>query len=587
MTMRALFEMRSATERDSYLESREREHAARVLPAQTSGLRTKAASSAAAPGCLAEEGLPPTARSGARLGARSEHGLGGSRREERERRAPWGASLLLVAVGATSVGCYNDQSDCSLNPRLLCFSGGTGGTGTTTVNPGCIPNQTGDPIDDACGVFVDAANGDDANNGETKTTAVQTLTKAIAVAKGKPIYACADVAKAFVEAIVLDSDAQVFGGLDCTSWKYAAGTKTKWTAAADEMPLHVKPTGSVTIADVVIEAANATKNGGSSIALLAEGGASVELSRCEVTAGDGKAGETPMAPSGTGAPGTPGVDGKDGCLSVDDLTGGKGGALVCDGADVSGGVGGQGLTAATGGDGSNGQPDDGVSGLGGTPQKEAGPSACTNGGDGAEGLPGDPGGGATANGTLSESGYTGESGEDGASTGKPGQGGGGGGGAKKCSPPKDTFAGPSAGGGGSGGCGGNAGKGGGAGGASIAILSLDAILTLKDAKVTSHAGGKGGDGGFGQPGGDGGMGGAPGNGDGTAIACSGGKGGKGGTGGRGGGGRGGPSFGIAFTGEAPDTMGATIMAGTPGEGGQGDGAAGSGAKGMTALTQSF
>ncbi len=500
-------------------------------------------------------------------------------------------AVLAASACVAWIGCSSDYDDIFVpltDPALT--TTGTGGT-TTTVSEECIPNQTGDAIEDACGVFVSASKGSDSNSGTTKTQPVATLKKAIALAKGKPIYACADGQKAFHDAITLDGDAQIFGGLDCASWKYVAGTKTTWTAAADDVPLHVTANGSAVLADVVIEAANATKEGGSSIAIVAEASANVDLSRCEVRAGEGMVGLTPEAPMGSGLKGESGVNGKDGCTSVDDLTGGKGGALVCDGTDVSGGPGGNGIAATSGGDGNNGQPEDGTNGLRGLAQKETPAADCTNGGDGAVGLPGDPGAGATGNGSLSSTGFTGESGKDGATPGKPGQGGGGGGGAKRCAMPMppNNYAGPSAGGGGSGGCGGAVGKGGGAGGASIAIVSLGANLLLADVTITTKAGGKGGDGGPGQTGGDGGLGGMPGsnNGDVSSVACAGGNGGKGGPGGRGGGGRGGPSIGIAYTGDAPDMKGATITAGKAGEGGVGDGASGAGLAGVAEKTLGF
>ncbi|MFO0590467.1 MAG: PGRS family protein [Polyangiaceae bacterium] len=506
-------------------------------------------------------------------------------------RVAAGSALLLVSGAIGIAGCFfNDLDDCRLNPMLACYegsgTGGSGGTGGTTVSPTCIPNQTGDPIEDGCGVFVSASKGKDSNDGETKAAPVATLTKAIEIAKGQPIYICAD-AKPLDDVLVVGDNVQIFGGLDCGSWKYVAGTKTKWTAGADEIPLHVKPNGSVALADVALEAASATKDGGSSIAILAEGTASLDLRRCDVIAGDGKAGPTPNAPSGTGTPGMPGNLGQAGCVDMTTKVGADGGQLACDGTDVSGGAGGNGTKTAAGGAGSPGvplAPDTGKAGLG-----QGVAMSCDvdgKGGDGVEGLPGDPGAGATGNGVLSSSGYTGENGKDGASAGTPGQGGGGGGGAEKCS---NNNAGPSAGGGGSGGCGGATGKGGGPGGASIGIVSLGAALTLSDVTITTHFGGNGGDGGPGQPGGDGGAGGTPGsnNGDATGAACAGGKGGKGGTGGRGGGGLGGPSIGIAFTGEAPDTKGATIAPGSAGDGGQGDGGNGAGAKGITAPTQAF
>ncbi len=73
---------------------------------------------------------PPTARSGAL--ARSEHGLGGRGREERKRRAPWGASLVLPLLHALllagMVGCRSAVDDFYA-PLTKPGTGGTGGTG--------------------------------------------------------------------------------------------------------------------------------------------------------------------------------------------------------------------------------------------------------------------------------------------------------------------------------------------------------------------------------------------------------------------------------------------------------------------------
>ncbi|MFO0592176.1 MAG: PGRS family protein [Polyangiaceae bacterium] len=499
---------------------------------------------------------------------------------------------MIVAALSASTGCTNFYEEYYQPLVGTGGTGGTGGTTTTSIQPECIPTNAVGPIDDSCGVFVSASGGLDSNDGTSKSKAVSTLTKALAIAKGRPIYACADAGKPFSEAIEIDGEVQIFGGLDCATWEYTPQTKTLWSAPADQTPLHVKKDASVTVQSFAITAADSEKEGGSSIAIIAEVSASLDLKACDVTAGDGKVGETPATPAGMGTPGVMGGDGAMGCEMNTPASnaGAVGGLLTCAGTVADGGPGGAGIASSTGAPGGPGQPDDGVNGLAGNGQKDSPATACTAGGDGADGLPGDPGAGATGNGAVSNSGFTGVPGADGVSVGKPGQGGGGGGGASKCSSVNAGKAGPSAGGGGSGGCGGSPGKGGSSGGASIAILSLGATLTFLDTKVTAGNGGNGGDGGLGQPGGEGGKAGMPGdnNGDASAAACGGGKGGKGGPGGRGGGGRGGHSIGIAYTGKVPDVTNITkIVTGTPGEGGAGDGAMGKGAAGIPAETQAF
>src|SRR5262245_16214596 len=217
-------------------------------------------------------------------------------------------TIAALLMAATAAGCFDFFSDENLYLQAYPGTGGTGGTGGAP--PGCIPQQTGDPIEDTCGVFVDAATGDDANGG-TKEKPFARLTKALASSNGKPVYACADAAQPFVEAVTLDSSAQIFGGLDCTTWTYVAGTKTKWTAGADELPLRLADGASIAIEDVTIEAADAIKDGGSSIAIVAQAGASVELVRCDVRAGNGADGAAGNTPAGTGMAGVMGDSGKE------------------------------------------------------------------------------------------------------------------------------------------------------------------------------------------------------------------------------------------------------------------------------------
>jgi len=537
----------------------------------------KVTAGAAAPVCRDEDGLPPPARSGARLGARSEHGLGGSRREERERRAPWGAPttwMVCCAVLALPLGCEPND----LDP-------GYDSTTTTTNPPECIPSNISGPIDDDCGVFVSSSKGKDTNAG-TKEAPFATLARALDAASGKAVYACSET---FSEALALKDDATFYGGLDCAKdWAHVGpAKKTTWTADADATPVHVLAGARITMADFVIAATDASAAGGSSIALLAEAGTQVHLDHCDVSAGNGAAGADGELPSGTGTAGEVGSAGTDACTQDAFAAPGSGGQLTCDAANVAGGDGGNGTKNTSGGDGSDGKPS-GVTGLGGKGQDVG--VTCDMGGDGAAGAPGVAGeaglGAPESPGTWGPGGYTGVAGSDG-KPGQPGQGGGGGGGGKGCANAK---AGPSGGGGGSGGCAGAGGKGGGGGGGSFGIVSLGSKLTLTSVTITVQNGGKGGDGGAGQPGGTGGTGGMPGKAESAgnqATACTGGKGGDGGAGGKGGGGRGGPSIGIAYTGDPPDVKAATITKGTPGDGGAGDGPMGAGAKGVAADTQAF
>lgn len=487
------------------------------------------------------------------------------------------ASMLLFGA---SVGCYNTSNDCAY---FACE--GTGGSTTTSTGAGgmaggggtgggtpdgCVPADASGPVADGCGVFV-SPDGSDANPG-TKGKPLQTLTAAIEKSQstGKRVYACA---KPFTEAAVVSAEVTIYGGLDCDkSWAYVGGsTRTAWTAEADKVPVHVAAGVQLAMVDVNVTSVDASLPGGSSIALLAESAANVDLTRSDILAGSGAAGLPGTGFPGPATDGAKGNTGVDACNAAQTITPDPP-VNPCDGVASAGGAGGVGLLAS-GGAGDSGTPLGTVNGGAGE-----GATVCTAGTAGQSGTEGESGVGASGLGLLDETGYTGVAGTAG-KAGSPGQGGGGGGGAKggsgagKCSNAAKA-AGASGGTGGSGGCGGGGGGGGSAGGSSIGIVSLAATFTFKTVKITASNGGAGGDGGTGQ---GGGLGGSAGNGGSVPVGstlkfgCAGGKGGDGGNGGTGGGGEGGHSVGIAYLGTAPDTTEATLFTGQAGTGGNGDG----------------
>ncbi|WP_437765502.1 PGRS family protein [Sorangium sp. So ce281] len=504
------------------------------------------------------------------------------------------ASAALTALaGGTSVACFNSASDCVLTYMCLppdVSSGSAGGGGSAPDE--CTPSERDEPVENGCGVFVSSSLGDDSGEG-VKEAPAKTLAAAIERirkenAPGR-IYACAEE---FAEAVELPAGVSLYGGLDCKrGWAWSEEAKTAIAGGPDQVALAVRGAeGTTHIEDVLVKAADAQTAGVSSIAVLVEG-ATVELARSELVAGNGADGAPGVPGAEPAAPDDPvpaaqaGATGSDGANACSDLDGSPGpdamllgGAAVenaCDGESSVGGKGGDG-TIASGLDGETGMI--GTAGQPGMGQPDAGdgweclPGAGL-GGPGSRGADGVPGTGATGLGTLSSAGYVGVSGGEG-TAGKPGQGGGGGGGAKglaNCSGGQPG-AGASGGSGGAGGCGGKPGQGAGAGGASIALVSVDATVTLADCRLQAGHGGNGGRGGDLQPGGSGGDGGIGGTGvsGGSQDACDGGKGGKGGNGGPGGGGLGGPSFAIAFRGTPVAQVGTVeLTQGTPGEGGRG------------------
>ncbi|HZF48462.1 MAG TPA: PGRS family protein [Polyangiaceae bacterium] len=480
------------------------------------------------------------------------------------------ASLSLALVASLAVAVSVHASGCSVDchANLTCGEAPLGGVGGGDGGPsGCVPSESEGPVDDACGVFV-AANGNDLAKG-SKSAPLATFKKAIEMAgPEKRIYACAEE---FNEAVELPSGFTVYGGLGCAlDWEYiGAQVKTALMPGAGEVPLKLLGGGSVTrLFDIRAEAASAVMPGGSSIAAIADQ-AEVELTRCELIAGDGADGD-PGAPYGeTAADGPSGNAGGDAC-SANQVLGGKDVTSACaDGMSI-GGLGGVG-SANTALPGNSGLPKDATNAGG---LADTGMS-CGPGGKGGDGAPGDPGAGGDGLGTFGLDGYTGVSGAPG-KPGSRGNGGGGGGGSRggsgvgKCSDAASA-GGAGGGGGGAGGCGGEGGRGGGAGGSSIALIQLGGSVTFSgSARLVTGIAGGGGDGGDGQAPGKGGQPGVGGmNGGATSLksGCSGGAGGVGGAGGQGGGGAGGHAVGIAYTGEAPSTMGLTFLIGSAGAAG--------------------
>lgn len=501
-------------------------------------------------------------------------------RLQRNARVHATLGLILLAHGCDG-WWFNRIDDCEF--MLTCEK--YRGRGTTTVSSVCVPSEADDAVavDDTCGVFV-AASGNDGNTG-TKAEPVKTLAEALRRAgdKDSDVYACAEP---FAESVEVPAGIALFGGLDCANGWTWIGKQTKTTVApeAEAIPLTLaRGEGTTRIEDIEARAPDALAMGGSSIAVLADG-ATAELARCVLVAGnaaDGADGDDAPSEAPERAPG--GSNGVDACSDLDDVAGPdatlNGGAQTvnaCGDEFSIGGRGGDG-NESNGGGGDVGTPVSPGNGTGGLGESADGWNCNvggTNGGAGAgdNGTPGPAGAGASGLGTLSPTGYTGVPGRDG-TPGTPGQGGGGGGGAK--GGPVCTGgvpgAGASGGSGGAGGCGGMPGKGGRPGGASIALASVDASVTLIDCTLSAGRGGNGGKGGDLQPGGLGGNGGTGGVGVGLSkAACDGGKGGQGGPGGPGGGGLGGPSLAIAFRGTPVVQQGQTTLTpGAPGTGGPG------------------
>ena len=214
-------------------------------------------------------------------------------------------SALLAAASAFGPGCFY-HLECTDDDTCPPGTGGGSSTTSTGANdggdsgpqPSCIPSESSAAVLDTCGVFVSSSNGNDTTGKGTKEAPYKTITKALA--NGTTIYACAGTTS-FNEALAIDTPVTLFGALDCATWAYDAASKTQLTAPADAVPLTLASTaGGTEIIDFAITAADAMKDSGSSVAVIANG-VMASLTRTDITAGNGKdglAGTTPTTSVG-------------------------------------------------------------------------------------------------------------------------------------------------------------------------------------------------------------------------------------------------------------------------------------------------
>ncbi|MFO0546941.1 MAG: hypothetical protein U0271_01070 [Polyangiaceae bacterium] len=360
-----------------------------------------------------------------------------------------------------------------------------------------------------CGVFVAPGATDGDGSQEAPLGSIQS-----AIDSGAPVvYVCIDADETpFHESLRIPPGVTLYGGLDCSDWRWSLDARSRVEAASGPAALILEPGSGAHMEGFELVGPHPQGPSESSIGIIAEG-AVASFSRVDIQVFDG----------------TPGADGASG----DD---GMPGAAGADGSDTHGGAGGVACNAK-GGDGGLGGPS-GAPSTSGAPPGLGGAAGdvgdCTTLRDGhnnlqtaADGSPPDSAG------TLSKDGFQPPSAGKGA-TGGSGGGGAGGSGVTA----------QGGGGGGSGGCGGEGGEAGGSGGSSIGIVwLLGSNLAFEQCSVKVGAGANGGSG---AAGGAGATGGAGGNGFGTG--CRGGAGGKGASGGKGANGVGGHSILIAYQG---------------------------------------
>ncbi len=459
-------------------------------------------------------------------------------------------SLMLGALAAS--GCDDDggsgggsggDARSSSNGTAAATTGATGGS----TDPSCTPLD-GQAISVACGIFVNT-DAPEMGNGKQESPFRDLATAMAASSSANArIYVCGDLD----EAVDLLPGREVYGEIDCaTGWIWDFDARATWTAPADTIPLRAQSgeAGNI-VSGFDITARDAAVEGGSSIAVLVDGG-TLRIARSSVAAGSGEHG-APGIPGTQGTAGPPGAAG-----GVDESQGALGGVSPC-----GGGTGGKGAFVDCPG-GVCACYDANPASTGGTTGQSA--NSCTLGDNGAAGTDGAPGEDAIGLGTIGPHGFFPALGTAGGN-GMPGKPGGGGG--AHCLHQEGG------GGGGAGGCGGTGSSGGQGGGSSFAFVSLDAEIHFESVTAAVGSGGNGRAGGHSPSGGTGGMGGA-GACTGTFLqctgpafpACSGGKGGDGGDGGKGGSAPGGHAAIIAYIGIINELEGLTYEAPTPAQAG--------------------
>jgi hypothetical protein len=414
-------------------------------------------------------------------------------------------------------------------------------------------------LEDPANQYWVRPDGDDANPG-TRAQPFASVQAAINAAhgagRGGDVYVAAGTYAGSVE---LRPGVSVYGGFDPVSWLRDIAAHRP-TIQGGPRAVAGQMSSGLTLEGLRIVAADATGQGGSSIALHLNSSSNVRVRDNVLEAGAGMAGQN----GSNGAAGINGTDGSRGSnhgLCIPTNYGGAGG-----GQYVAGGRGGNGgLFGGMDGESGSG-PVAGSGGAGGSTSNDGtrGSHAYPRGLQGGQGLAG------LAFGFISSSGYSVASGGNGLVGGNGSGGGGGGGGGGN-----SVECGAGGGGGGGGGQGGHPGtRGLGGGGSFGIILSGTTSAEIVGNSITTGVGGAGGRGGTGGWGGDGGYWGAGGDGACNWLGvCKGAGGGggvgtSGGMGGHGGGGGGGPSIGIAEAANASATLtGNTITIGEAGAGG--------------------
>src|SRR5262245_17126186 len=197
------------------------------------------------------------------------------------------ASTAAAAFALSAPGCGTFNVDCLQHGLCSSFREPDAGPPDGPILPDCAGDPTVDPtlVRDECGIFVrgDPTDADDAPDAGTQAHPFKTLQAAINAATGKWIFVCTK--NPFSEQVTIAKDnIALYGGYDCSSnWAFGPDTRSVLNGPPDQIAMTVSGS-AIKVQNFTIQAGDAAKAGGSSIAVLVNA-ANPSFTRCDLQAG--------------------------------------------------------------------------------------------------------------------------------------------------------------------------------------------------------------------------------------------------------------------------------------------------------------
>ncbi|HEY5957177.1 MAG TPA: hypothetical protein VIV60_11510, partial [Polyangiaceae bacterium] len=192
-----------------------------------------------------------------------------------------GSSKADGTAGSAGASIAGANAETAGSAGWFSAAGAPGAAGTTERSCSGNPNDGACAIDPKYGVFVSPLGDDELGSG-TPENPLRTLAAGLLSAKQnapRHVYLCADTVTQYELPATLEltpdniGDVSVFGGFSCTGggerWTYDQKLQARIVAQTPVAVKFLNVTKSVYIENVAIAAADATKDGESSIAVMA------------------------------------------------------------------------------------------------------------------------------------------------------------------------------------------------------------------------------------------------------------------------------------------------------------------------------